>query len=130
MRLLLDTHIWIWRLLEPERLSSGLSKVLSDPDVQMCLSPISVWETLVMARKGRLRREPDAGQWVTQALRSSGLVMIPLTHEIAIASEGLTGFGSCDPADRFLAATALVEELIMATADRMMHDYAKLECAW
>ena len=130
MRLLLDTHIWIWRLLEPERLSSRLSKVLSDPDVQMYLSPISVWETLVLARKSRLRLEPDARQWVTQALRSSSLVMIPLTHEIAITSESLTDFGSSDPADRFLAATAVVEELVMATADRRMHDYAKFECAW
>ena len=130
MRLLLDTHIWIWRLLEPDRLSSRLSKVLSDQDVQMYLSPIAVWETLVLARKGRLRLEPDGKQWVTQALRSSQLVMIPLTHEIAITSESLKGYGSSDPADRFLVATALVEELVMATADRTMHDYAKLECAW
>ena len=52
MRLLLDIHVWIWRLLEPERLSDNVSEQLTDPRNQLCLSPISVLETLVLARKG------------------------------------------------------------------------------
>ena len=130
MRLLLDTHIWIWRLLEPERLSGDLSEQLSDPRNQLSLSPISVWETLVLTRKGRLRLTPDPRSWLSKALRLSNTIMVPLTHEIAFKSEDLPGFDSVDPADRFLVATALVEDMILATADQAMHAYAELKSAW
>ena len=130
MRLLLDTHVWIWRLLEPERLSDEVSKQLSDPTNQLCLSPISVWETLVLARKGRLHLSPDAGSWVAKALKLSNTVMAPLSHEIAFKSEDLAGFDSVDPADRFLVATALVEDMVLATADRAMRSFAQLKSVW
>ncbi len=130
MKLLLDTHVWIWRLLEPERLSDNVSEQLTDPHNQLCLSPISVWETLVLARKRRLRLLPDPGSWVAKALRVSNTVMLPLTHEIAFKSEDLPGFDSADPSDRFLVATALVEDMVLATADRSMHAYAELKSVW
>ncbi len=127
MRLLLDTHVWIWRLLEPERLSDHAADVLADPEHEIQLSPVSVWETLVLARKGRLRLEPSPAAWVRSALRVSAPVMAPLTHEIALRSEDLPGYGTDDPADRFLVATALIEGLTLATADRAMLDYQGLE---
>ena len=127
MKLLLDTHVWIWRLLEPERLSGTLSEQLDDPRNQLSLSPISVWETLVLARKGRLRLIPDPRSWVSKALRLSNTTMVPLSHEIAFKSEDLPGFDSADPADHFLVATALVEDMILATADQAMHAYAELK---
>ena len=130
MRVLLDTHIWIWRLLEPERLSATLLEQLGEPRNQLSLSPISVWESLVLARKGRLQLLPDPGSWVSRALRLSNTVMLPLTHEIALKSENLPGFDSSDPADRFLVATALVEDMAMATADRSMHAFTELKSVW
>lgn len=127
MRVLLDTHIWLWRLLEPERLPADVARVLDDPECELCLSPISVWETLVLARKQRLELAPDADSWVRSALGASRPTTMPLTHAIAFDSEALSGFGSNDPADRFVVATARVEKLALATADQAMLEFAGVE---
>ncbi len=126
MRLLLDTHVWLWRLLEPSRLSREAAVALSHPENESCLSPISVWETLVLARKGKLELDPAPQAWVREALQRSSLEMVPLTHAIALASEDLVDFASNDPADRFLVATALEQGAVMITADAQVLDYAGL----
>lgn len=126
LKILLDTHVWIWRLLEPERLSPRLADLLAEPEHRFYLSPISVWETLVLAREGRLVLEPDPAAWVRTALRKSATTMAPLDHEVAVRSEDLPGLESKDPADRFLVATALVQGLTLATADRAMHEFEAL----
>jgi len=59
MKLLLDTHIWLWYLLGDERLSLQLQTVISDPNTELWLSPISIWETLILAEKGRISLQPD-----------------------------------------------------------------------
>ena len=59
LRLLLDTHIWLWSALEPGRLSERVSRALDDPKNELWLSPISVWETLVLARKARVALYPS-----------------------------------------------------------------------
>lgn len=126
MRLLLDTHIWLWRLLEPDRVSSSLDALLRDPDTRVHLSPISVWETLVLVRKGRLTLDLDPVAWIEKALQRTPTTMLPLTHAIAIRSEQLDGLVSNDPADRFLIATALEHELTLATADAVLIAYTSL----
>ncbi len=123
MRVLLDTHVWLWRLLEPDRLPDAVARALDNTETEVCLSPISVWETLVLARKGRLELRPDGDSWVRAALQASRPTMMAITHAIAIESESLDGFASSDPADRFLVATARVEGLALATADRAMIEF-------
>lgn len=130
MRLLLDTHTWIWRLLAPERLSKSAERAIADRESAVHLSPVSTWETLVLARKGRLTLAPSPTEWVLDALRRSALTAIPLTHGIALRSEALEGFGSEDPADRFLVATALEHELVLVTADRAMRAFKALQTLW
>lgn len=130
MRLLLDTHVWLWRLLDPDRLSAEAERVVADPGSQTFLSPVSTWETLVLARKGRVSLSPSPTEWVLDALRRSGLRALPLSHGIALRSESLDGFGSTDPADRFLVATALEHDLTLVTADRAMLAYAPVDTLW
>lgn len=130
MRLLLDTHVWLWRLLEPERLSPGAEEAIADRESEVHLSPISAWETLVLARKGRLSLDPSPREWVLDALRRSAPTAMPLTHGIALRSEALDGFGSEDPADRFLVATALEHRLTLVTADGAMRDYPPVATLW
>lgn len=114
MRLLLDTHIWLWSLLEPSRLGSRARDELSSPDNELWLSPISTWEALLLNAKGKFRLPDDARGWLTQA--TGKLREAPLTHEIAIAAQHLS-FPHLDPADRFLAATAQILDLTLVTAD-------------
>lgn len=120
MRFVLDTHIWIWSLLTPDRLSSDVRAVLCDPQPKLNLSAISVWETLVLIRKGRLRVTSTSAQtWVTEALSRSPVCEVPVSFEVVMASEQLT-FDHWDPADRFIAATTRVLDATLITADERL----------
>lgn len=130
MRLLLDTHVWLWRLLDPERISPKAEEAIADRESELHLSPISTWETLMLARKGRLTLDPSPREWVIDALWRSALTATPLTHGIAVRSETLDGFESEDPADRFLVATALERDLTLVTADGEMRDYPPVATLW
>jgi PIN domain nuclease of toxin-antitoxin system len=130
VKLLLDTHAWLWRLLDPERLSGAAERAIADRDSELFLSPISTWETMVLARKGRLSLTPSPGEWVLDALRRSAPSAVPLSHGIAMRSEALEGFASEDPADRFLVATALEHGLTLVTADSAMHSFTPLTTLW
>jgi PIN domain nuclease of toxin-antitoxin system len=117
MQLLLDTHVWLWSLMEPERLGARAAAQLLDEKNQVFLSPISVWETLVLIQKGRLQVEHEAKTWIERALVATGATEASLTAEIAIASRFIK-LPHDDPADRFLAATAHVMDLKLVTADK------------
>ena len=119
MRLLLDTHIWLWSALDPGRLSKRVKAALEDRSNELWLSPVSVWETLVLARKRRLILESSPEQWVRRALGELPVREAPMTHEVAIRAEGLR-LGHKDPADRFIVATALVYDLTLVTADKRL----------
>lgn len=119
MRLLLDTHIWLWSLLEPERLGRRVAPALDDPDNEIWLSPISTWEALMLIHRGRLEVTGDPVSWIDEALKAAPLREAPLTHPVAIESRRLR-FKDRDPADRFLLATARVYELTLVTADRRL----------
>jgi PIN domain nuclease of toxin-antitoxin system len=121
MDFLLDTHIWLWSMLEPERIAPSVAEVLENRDCELWLSPISIWETLVLVEKGRLDLGGNAGSWVDRALAAVPLREAPLTFEVALASGGIE-LPHRDPADRLLAATARVFELTLVTADRRLID--------
>jgi PIN domain nuclease of toxin-antitoxin system len=116
MRLLLDTHIWLWSVLEPERLSRRVTKEIQDASNELWLSPISIWELIVLSQKRRLVPHEDIEAWVPEALRSLPLQEAPVTYEVA-RETGRLRLAHRDPADRFLLATARVFELTLVTAD-------------
>ena len=128
MKYLLDTHIWIWSLLAPAQLSDSVIQVLENQQSELWLSPISVWEFLVLVEKGRVELEKDVDEWLAEATRTAPLREAPLTIEIARKSR-LIDLPHQDPADRFLAATAIVLELTLITSDdSLLHstDFAVL----
>lgn len=116
MRLLLDTHVWLWSLVDPDRLVRRVRAALGRPGAEVWLSPISVWELLVLTERGRVKLDADARAWAREALERSPVDEAPLTHEVAIRSREVA-LPHQDPADRFLVATALVYELVLVTAD-------------
>ena len=118
MNLLLDTHIWLWSLTAPDRLTRRVAGALTDGSNQLWLSPISIWEFLLLAERGRVRIQggmaPSA--WIEAALLSAPMYDAPLNREVAVRSRSVR-LSHEDPADRFLAATADVYELTLVTAD-------------
>lgn len=119
MRFLLDTHIWLWSLLDPERLSQNVSHALRSSDNEIWLSPISVWEALMLVERGRILVEGDPTQWVEAMIRALPRREARLTHQIAVESRRVS-LSHQDPADRFLVATALAYDLTLVTADERL----------
>ena len=116
MKLLLDAQVWLWSKLEPRRLGRRVNAELSDVNNELWLSPVSVWEVLVLMQKGRVRVQ-DPFAWVERAAEQ--LREAPLTREIVNAGLDLP-LAHADPADRFLAATAHVLKLTLVTADQRL----------
>jgi PIN domain nuclease of toxin-antitoxin system len=119
MRLLLDTHIWVWSLDDPVRLSDRVARVLRDDENEVWLSPISVWEVLLLVEKGRLGLEGEPVRWIRRALDVSGVREATLNHPVAIRSREVE-LEHEDPADRFLAATAEIYDLTLVTEDERL----------
>jgi PIN domain nuclease of toxin-antitoxin system len=114
MRILLDTHIWLWGLYDASRIRKRLAQELRNPKNELWLSPISTWEALLLQEKGRLWFLGSAQDWISEAV--APFREAPLTHEIAMEARAVV-LAHRDPADRFIAATAKVLGLTLATAD-------------
>jgi PIN domain nuclease of toxin-antitoxin system len=118
VRLLLDTHIWLWSVFEPTRLVGRVAKELETDTNELWLSPISTWETLVLMEKGRIVTD-DAHSTIDAMLRAGPFREAALTHAVAAESRKIE-LPHPDPADRFLAATAKVYDLTLVTADERL----------
>jgi PIN domain nuclease of toxin-antitoxin system len=121
VNLLLDTHIWVWSHSEPERLSKRVAAALVDEGNDLWLSPISVWEFLLLAERGRVRPRDQAtpSEWVEAALARAPMHDAALSREVALRSRSVR-LEHEDPADRFLAATADIYDLKLVTADQRL----------
>jgi PIN domain nuclease of toxin-antitoxin system len=123
VKLLLDTHIWLWSLAEPKRLSGRVQRELKDPNNELWLSPVSTWEALLLQARGRIDVQGSVREWISNAM--SHFREAPLTHEIVVAARELP-FQHSDPADRFLAGTAEILNLTLVTADHRLLGLGKI----
>jgi PIN domain nuclease of toxin-antitoxin system len=119
LKLLLDTHVWIWSLVAPRHLTSRVVRALRSPANELWLSPVSTWELLVLVEKGRVVLDVEPDEWLDEAMRRAPLREAPITHDIARESRRIK-LPHQDPADRFLAATAKVLGLTLVTADERL----------
>jgi len=126
VNLLLDTHIFLWGMLNPSQLRAEVAAELENPQNELWLSSISVWETLILAEKARIRLDTDPQLWVRNALKSAPLREIGIDHAIAMESRRVE-LPHQDPADRFLAATAIVRGLTLVTSDSHLLEGAGYE---
>ena len=116
MKLLLDTHIWLWIVLDPTRLSKSIARTIENTENQLWLSPISVWELLMLTRKGRVQLDGDAVPWAQRSIQQLQLHEAPLTFEVALETATLN-LAHSDPSDRLIVASAKVFDLTLVTAD-------------
>jgi PIN domain nuclease of toxin-antitoxin system len=119
MKLLLDTHIWLWSVLEPKRLSPRVAEALENPESELWLSPISIWELLILCEKGRMALDEEIEVWIPRAMRALPLREASVTFEVA-REIGRLQLSHHDPVDHFLVATAKVFELTLVTADERL----------
>jgi PIN domain nuclease of toxin-antitoxin system len=116
MRLLLDTHIWIWNAAAPDNLSKRVAKAIEDEENELWLSPISIWELSVLVGKRRIELDEPVDAWVSRALAQTAIREAPLTNEVALEVSRIR-FSHRDPADHFIAASAKIFDLTLVTAD-------------
>jgi PIN domain nuclease of toxin-antitoxin system len=117
LRLLLDTHIWLWSLQSPHRVGNRVRMELENPFNEIWLSPVSIWEALILQSRKRIVVLPNIAKWVEKA--AAPFREASLSHEIVRVSRELP-LPHQDPVDRFLVATARVLDLTLVTADKTL----------
>lgn len=127
MRLLLDTHIWLWLQYAPERLGPALPAV-EDPDNELLLSAASSWEIAIKYALGKFALPEPPMTYVADRIASSGIIPLPVQHSHDVAISALPSHHR-DPFDRMLVVQSLAERASIVTADPALRAY-KIDLVW
>ncbi|MBV9749101.1 MAG: type II toxin-antitoxin system VapC family toxin [Acetobacteraceae bacterium] len=126
--ILIDTHVLLWAMNEPERLGEEARRILesaSETD-EIDISAISGWEIAMLADKERIRLKMPVRRWMERAQSALRLRVIPIDMAIAIDAGSLPGDVHGDPGDRLLIATARSLGCPLVTVDRAVLAYGRL----
>jgi PIN domain nuclease of toxin-antitoxin system len=122
MRLLLDTHTFLWWVNESSRLSKRALQAIGDADRPCLFSVASCWEMAIKAGSGKLKLPFTVARFVSEQLAANGF--LPLSIELAHAARvAELPVHHRDPFDRLLAAQALEEDLTIISADSIFKRY-------
>ena len=116
MRLLLDTHVWLWWNSEPERLSAQALGQISNARNEVFLSAVSVWEMAIKRRLGKLPLPEPVAAYVARRLETDNVIALAVSTGHAAGVEALEALHR-DPFDRLLIVQARQEGLRLLTAD-------------
>ena len=122
MRLLLDTHAFLWWLDGDRRLHIRIRHLIGDPVNEVLVSAASVWEITTKARLGRLPGAGDVAADVPACIQSQGFVPLPITVQHA-QQAGALGGPHRDPFDRMLIVQAHVESVSIVSNETIFDDY-------
>jgi PIN domain nuclease of toxin-antitoxin system len=122
VKLLLDTHVWLWSALEPGKLGSKTHALISDPANERYLSIASAWEIVIKAGNGKLDLPSAPAEYVRTRLRRTHAQALPITLDHALAIKALPTIHR-DPFDRIIIAQAFIEGMTVLTADRRFDAY-------
>ena len=126
MRVLIDTHVFLWGLADEARLSQDVRKLLPVADVW--ISVASIWEIITKVQVGKLTLPSPAGPFLTAKLVSNGVSVLPITLDHVLRIESLE-LHHRDPFDRVLIAQSIEEKLPLVTADPHFERYP-VEVIW
>ena len=121
MKLLLDTHAFLWFVAGDERLSRKARRAMENDEAELHLSSASVWEIAIKSSLGRLTLPTPLRVYVAEKV-ASGFHMLPVEWEHAAAVETLP-LHHRDPFDRLLVAQAMAENLTVVTGDALFRSY-------
>lgn len=125
MKVLLDTHTFLWAIADDGRLSRRAQQVYTGPN-DLWLSVASVWEILIKVRAGKLPLPEPAGTYIVKELAKNKIEVLPIKLDHVLRIESLPSHHR-DPFDRILIAQSLEENLPLVTADPVFKRYpAKL----
>ncbi len=122
MRILIDTHCWLWWLRSPERLGSASRALLEDRKNTVFVSAVLSWEIAIKHSIGRLEFPEDPETFLPPRILRDGFTPLPIGHSHALRTAVLP-YHHRDPFDRLLVAQAQVEDLPIMTSDAAIQDY-------
>ena len=130
--IVLDTHVWLWWVSNPENLSSAAYKSISlaTQEKLVYISSISAWEVAMLVRKGRLQLSIDSRDWVRKSEALPFVNFVPVDNTIALRSVNLPGDFHDDPADRLIVATAMTLGGELVTKDKKILQYEEVQTIW
>ncbi len=124
MRILLDTNVLLWTLIEPAKLKPGVRSVLEDPQHEILFSAASVWEMAIKATLGRTDFQVSPER-IVAAAQDCGFVELPIRSVAALRVRALPHHHR-DPFVRLLVAQAMTEPAIFYTGDAKLQVYSEL----
>jgi PIN domain nuclease of toxin-antitoxin system len=122
MRLLLDTHTFIWWDSEPGKLSSRALALCQDRTNTILLSVVSIWEMQIKSQLGKLQLKLPLAEVVESQRKTNNVEVLPIQLEHVLALDALP-IPHKDPFDRLLIAQASVENAILVGADPLFEQY-------
>lgn len=122
MRILLDTHAFLWIAGDWKRIKSSARRVLEDPETLLYLSAASIWEISIKAALGRLMLPATPSVYVPRRIADFQITVIDVTAAHALEICSLPPHHA-NPFDRMLAAQSRLEALTVATRDRIFPRY-------
>ena len=130
--IVLDTHILIWWVDSPQKLSKKTKKAIEEEKSKkgILISSISTFEIYLLIKKGKLEltNYPDA--WLNRIESLPYVRFIPVDNKIAALSVNLPDFTHKDPADRIIIATAMINGATLITSDKKILNYTHVKAVW
>jgi len=126
LKIILDTHIFLWAISDPDRLSSRVQEIIRDAKNEVLLSIISIWEIAVKSSLGKLEVPRPAVAFVQRQLAAHrrGILLLRFSHLSALEK---LPWHHRDPFDRLLLAQCLEEGASLVTVDKELHRYDDVE---
>jgi PIN domain nuclease of toxin-antitoxin system len=126
--IILDTHTWIWWVLDENKLTPSQRTIIQENETDLIgVSAISLWEVAKSVELGKLELPRSLEEWFSEALNYPGIRIIELTPEIAIESTQLPGDFHRDPADQIIVATARKHNCPLITLDDKILNYEHVQ---
>lgn len=125
MRLLVDTHIFLWLMTEPDRVREAARIACRDSANELVLSVVSLWEIQIKAGLGKLTLHVPLREMILDQVDRGPFSLLPVVAEHVLALESLPAHHS-DPFDRLLVAQAKAEDLWLVSQDRKIEAYRGL----
>jgi PIN domain nuclease of toxin-antitoxin system len=122
VRLLLDTHVFLWAAADPDRLAADVREAICDPGVPVHVSAVTAWELAIKQSLGKIILPGPVDPWLFEAVEALRLAWLPVAPQHAVAVARLPWLHR-DPFDRLLVAQCLSGHTLV-TADEMLAQYA------
>lgn len=127
--IVLDTHAWLWWVSKPSSLSR-IAKRRIERESRLGISAISCLEIATLVAKSRISLDRDTLEWLDAALMLPKVELLPLTPPITVKASLLGNNFPGDPADRIIAATAILESAPLVTKDGRIRDSEVVTTIW